>query len=72
VVGVSRQVAVLAVQFGDGFSNMVIPTNVVLMAILGVAGIPYDRWLRFVLPLLVKLTIAAAIALVIAVRLGYQ
>jgi uncharacterized ion transporter superfamily protein YfcC len=72
VVGVSRQVAVLAYQFGDGFSNMVLPTNIVLMAILGVAGIPYDRWLRFVVPLLVKLTTAAALALVIAVRLGYQ
>jgi uncharacterized ion transporter superfamily protein YfcC len=72
VVGVSRQVAVLAFQFGDGFSNMALPTNIVLMAILGAARIPYDRWLRFVLPLLVKLTIVAAIALVVAVRIGYQ
>jgi uncharacterized ion transporter superfamily protein YfcC len=72
VVGVHRQVAVLAFQFGDGFSNMVLPTNVVLMAILGAAGIPFDRWLRFVLPLLVQLTAAAAVALVIAVLIGYH
>jgi uncharacterized ion transporter superfamily protein YfcC len=72
VVGVQRQVAVLAFQFGDGFSNMVLPTNVVLMAILGAAGIPFDRWLRFVLPLLVQLTIAAALALVVAVVIGYR
>jgi uncharacterized ion transporter superfamily protein YfcC len=48
VVGVTRQVAVLAFQFGDGFSNMILPTNIVLMAILGMGGIPYDRWVRFV------------------------
>jgi uncharacterized ion transporter superfamily protein YfcC len=72
VVGVSRQVAVLAFQFGDGFSNMILPTNIVLMAILGVAGIPYDRWVRFAAPLLIKLIAAAAIALVIAVLIGYS
>jgi len=71
IVGVSRQVAVLAFQFGDGFSNILIPTNVVLMAILGVVGIPYDRWFRFAAPLLAKLLIAGALALVIAVRIGY-
>jgi uncharacterized ion transporter superfamily protein YfcC len=72
VVGVTRQVAVLAFQFGDGLSNMIVPTNIVLMAILGVAGIPYDRWFRFVAPLMLKLLIAAAAALVIAVMIGYQ
>jgi uncharacterized ion transporter superfamily protein YfcC len=71
LVGVSRQVAVLAFQFGDGFSNILIPTNVVLMAILGVVGIPYDRWFRFAWPLLAKLLVAGALALVIAVRIGY-
>jgi len=71
LVGVSRQVAVLAFQFGDGFSNILIPTNVVLMAILGVVGIPYDRWFRFAWPLLLKLLAAGAVALVIAVRIGY-
>lgn len=72
VVGVTRQVAVLAFQFGDGFSNMILPTNIVLMAILGMGGIPYDRWVRFAGPLLLKLMLAAAIALVIAVLIGYS
>jgi uncharacterized ion transporter superfamily protein YfcC len=72
VVGVTRQVSVLAFQFGDGFSNMILPTNIVLMAILGVAGIPYDRWVRFVAPLLLKLLVAASVALVVAVAIGYQ
>ena len=72
LVGVSRQVAVLAYQFGDGFSNMIVPTNAVLMGILGLAGIPYDRWFRFIFPLMIKLTIAASIALMAAVWIGYS
>lgn len=72
VVGIERQVAVLAFQFGDGFSNMILPTNIVLMAILGVAGIPFDRWFRFAWPLLVKLMVMAALALVVAVWIGYS
>jgi len=72
IVGVSRQVAVLAYQMGDGFMNMIVPTNAVLMGILGMAGIPYDRWFRFIWPLIVKVTIAGAIALVVAVWIGYS
>jgi len=41
------------------------------MGILGLAGIPYDRWFRFVFPLMIKLTIAGALALMIAVWIGY-
>ena len=58
LVGISRQTAVLAFQFGDGFANMLFPTNVILMSILGIAGIPYDRWFRFAAPLLLKLLAA--------------
>lgn len=72
VVGVERQVAVLAFQFGDGFANMIVPTNVVLMSILGIAGIPFDRWLRFVAPLMLKLLIASALALIVAIAIGYR
>lgn len=72
LVGVSRQVAVLAYQFGDGFSNMIVPTNAVLMGILGLAGIPYDRWFRFIFPLMIKLTLAASLALMVAVWIGYS
>ncbi len=72
LVGVSRQVSVLAFQMGDGFTNMIVPTNAVLMGILGMAGIPYDRWFRFCLPLLAKLLAAAAVVLVGAVLLGFS
>lgn len=72
LVGVTRQVSVLAYQFGDGFMNMIVPTNPVLMGILGLAGIPYDRWFRFIFPLILKLLAAAAVAMVVAVLIGYQ
>ncbi|GAB4171158.1 MAG: YfcC family protein [Wenzhouxiangellaceae bacterium] len=72
LVGIERQVSVLAYQFGDGFVNLVAPTNPVLMGILGLAGIPYLRWLRFVLPLLAKLLLLAAIVMVVAVAIGYR
>lgn len=70
LVGVSRQVAVLAFQFGDGFANIIVPTNAVLMGTLGLAGIPYDRWFRFAAPLLLKLLAAGSVTLVVAVRVG--
>lgn len=72
VVGVTRQVSVLAFQFGDGFANILFPTNIVLMAILGLGGIPYDRWVRFAAPLLLKLLAAGAVTLVVAVLIGYS
>jgi uncharacterized ion transporter superfamily protein YfcC len=71
LLGISRQVAVLAFVFGDGFSNMIIPTNGILLAMLGIAGIPYDKWLKFVLPLFLQLMAAAFVFVAIAVLIGY-
>jgi uncharacterized ion transporter superfamily protein YfcC len=72
IVGVERQVAVLAFQFGDGFSNILIPTQYVLIGILAMAGIPYDRWLRFIMPFMVKVAIVGSLVLVVAVLIGYD
>lgn len=72
LVGVHRQVAVLAYQFGDGLTNILVPTNAVLIGILTMARIPYDRWLRFIFPFMVKMWIAGGIALATAVMIGYS
>lgn len=48
LIGISRQATVLAFQFGDGFTNMITPTSGVLMAVLGIARIPYSKWLKWV------------------------
>ncbi len=51
LTGISRQTAVLAFQFGDGFSNMIIPTSAVTMSVLSLADIPWEKWARWILPL---------------------
>jgi uncharacterized ion transporter superfamily protein YfcC len=72
LVGVSRQVAVLAYQFGDGFTNILVPTNAVLVGILAMAAIPYDRWLKFILPFMLKVWLVGSVLLAIAVGIGYS
>jgi len=72
VLGISRQTAVFAFQCGDGFSNTIVPTSGVLMAMLSLAHIPYERWLRFVLPLFLMLLALSGIFLMIAVAIGYS
>ena len=71
-LGIERQVAVLAYQFGDGFTNVITPTNAAFMGMLAMARVPYERWLRFAIPLMIKLYLIATIALVIAVQIGYS
>lgn len=72
LLGVSRQTAVLAFQFGDGLSNTIVPTSGILMAMLSLAGIPYNRWLKFVLPLFLQLLVLASLFLMIAVAVNYR
>lgn len=72
LLGISRQIAVQAFLFGDGFSNMIVPTNAVLMGMLGMAAVPYDRWFRFCLPLLLKLLAFAALCMVGMVIFGFS
>jgi len=47
LIGVSRQATVMAFQFGDGFTNMITPTSGVLIGVLGVAKIPYEKWVKW-------------------------
>ncbi len=48
LIGISRQATVLAFQFGDGFTNMITPCSGVLMAVLSVAKIPYEKWFKWI------------------------
>ena len=47
MIGISRQATVLAFQFGDGFTNMITPCSGVLMAVLSVAKISYEQWVKW-------------------------
>lgn len=49
--GITRQTAVLAYQFGDGFTNMIIPTSGVTVGTLAMAKVPFEKWFRWLLPL---------------------
>jgi uncharacterized ion transporter superfamily protein YfcC len=71
LVGVTRQVSVLAYQFGDGFTNILVPTNAVIVGILAMAAIPFDRWVRFIFPFMVKIWVVGSLALAVAVMIGY-
>ena len=55
IIGVSRQLTVLAFQFGDGITNMITPTSGVLIGVLGVARIPYAKWVKFIWPFIIGL-----------------
>lgn len=69
---VTRQVAALASQLGDGISNYIYPTNGGLLAVLAIAKVPYTKWVRFFLPLFLFWSVGALIAVVIAqlIQLG--
>ncbi len=72
LTGVGRETSVLAYQLGDGLMNMIVPTNALLMGMLLLARIPYQRWLRFILPVMVKLYLVALGALAVAALMGFE
>ena len=71
LIGISRQTGVLAFVLGDGLSNIIIPTNGVLMAMLGLVAIPFGKWFRFVLPLFLIMMVIAALTMMLAIWIGY-
>lgn len=71
VIGVTRQTAVLAYQFGDGITNSLVPTSGVLLANLSIAKIKYEEWVKFVVPLMLLWTLLGCIFMVIAVVINY-
>ncbi|MGP4062309.1 YfcC family protein [Halobacillus sp. H74] len=71
MVGITRQVAVQAYQFGDGFTNSIFPTSGPLMASLAVAGVPWIKWAKWMLPLLLIWIVIAVIMLSVGVLIGW-
>ena len=72
LLGLSRQVTVLAYQYGGGLCELFTPTNGALMAILAAAQVRYEDWLRFALPLLLGLLALGASAIGVGVAIGLQ
>lgn len=71
LLGITRQTVVLAYQCGDGFSNMLWPTNPLLLIALGLSGVSYKDWLLFVLPLQLILALVSIGFLLLAVGVQY-
>ena len=72
IVGVTRQTATLAFQFGDGISNIFFPTSGYFMAGLALAKIPWEKWAKWLLPLILLEYLLGAILVTIAhvIQLG--
>ena len=71
IVGVSRQVAVLAFQLGDGFTNVLVPTSASLMATLGVCRVDWGIWVKFIWRFMLTLFLVSSIVVVAAHYLGF-
>ena len=72
LLGLSRQVIVLAYQYGAGLCDLVTPTNGALMAILASAGVRYEEWMRFTVPLYACLVVLGSVSIAVAIAVGLQ
>ncbi len=70
LLGMSRQVTVLAYQYGGGLCDIVTPTNGALMAILAAAGVRYEEWLKLAAPLWLSLVGLGAVSIAVALAVG--
>jgi uncharacterized ion transporter superfamily protein YfcC len=70
LLGLSRQVTVLAYQYGAGLCDLITPTNGALMAILGIAGVRFEEWMRFAAPLYLALMALGAVAIAVGIAIG--
>ena len=71
LVGITRQTAVLAFDFGDGFSNMLFPSNALLLIALGFTVVSYPRWFRWTFPLQIVMLAVTSAFLIFAVTIGF-
>lgn len=72
LLGMARQVVVLAYQYGAGMCEMVTPTNGALMAILAATGVPYEKWMKMILPLWAALFALGFVAVAVAIAIGLR
>ena len=71
LVGLPGQVAVQAFCFGDGFTNMLYPTNAVLMITLGLTVVSYPKWFKWTIGLQLLMLLVNIALLLLAVAIGY-
>ncbi len=69
LLGLGRQVIVLAYQYGGGLADILVPTNGALMAILAASGVPFGKWIRFLAPVYAGLFLLGVIAVGVGILL---
>ena len=72
LVGVSRQIAVLAYQLGAGFVDAFTPVSASLIGVLGVARIEWGKWAKFQIKMQAFFFIMGTIIIAIAVAMNFQ
>ncbi len=70
LLGVTRDTAVLAFQFGDGLSNIVWPTAFPA-TIAGLAGVKVEKWWKFIIPIFIALLAVQAVLMIVAAFIGF-
>ncbi|HEY8793814.1 MAG TPA: Na+/H+ antiporter NhaC family protein [Gemmatimonadaceae bacterium] len=68
----SRQVAVLAYEYGAGMCELVTPTNGAMMAVLAASGVRFDEWIRESWRMIAVVALTGAAAVVLAVTIGLR
>ncbi len=71
LIGISKQVAVLAFQLGDGLTNLIVPTSACLMGVLGVARLDWAKWAKFQIKFQGVLFLAGSIFVILGVLIGF-
>jgi len=71
LLGMSRQLSVLAFQLGDGFSNILYPTNAVLLISLGLASVSYGKWFKWIIKLQLILVVLSIGFLGVGLLINY-
>jgi uncharacterized ion transporter superfamily protein YfcC len=71
IIGMSPETAILALNYGDGFTNIIFPHSAALMAFLVLSNVPYQKWLKFIWKLVLYWYLIGAVLLIIAQMIGY-
>ena len=71
IIGMTKQTAVLAFNFGDGLSNYILPTSSALMGFIAMVGISYSNWMKFMWRLLLIWIVVGAVLVIIANSINY-
>ncbi len=72
IIGMTPETAILALNYGDGFTNLIFPHSSALMAFLVLSNVSYQKWLKFMFKLILIWYLIGSAILIMAQIIGYQ